>query len=134
MRDLMARERPAAGFWDLKLSSGGLVDAEFAAQTLSLVRPDLRDASPRVVLERAAAAILVSAKVVAAYDLQVAADQIIKLALRDGTTPDEAGRGLKARLTQACGCATWSALKPALTEARATIRAAYEAVMAAPPA
>ncbi|PNB52919.1 hypothetical protein C1X77_26930, partial [Pseudomonas sp. GW531-E2] len=33
MRDLMRRERPAEGFWDLKLSNGGLVDIEFTAQT-----------------------------------------------------------------------------------------------------
>jgi glutamate-ammonia-ligase adenylyltransferase len=32
MRDLMARERPPKGDWDLKLSPGGLVDIEFAAQ------------------------------------------------------------------------------------------------------
>ena len=36
MRGLMTRERPAAGFWDLKLSPGGLVDIEFCAQFLQL--------------------------------------------------------------------------------------------------
>ena len=36
MRALMTRERPAAGAWDLKLSPGGLVDIEFAAQFLQL--------------------------------------------------------------------------------------------------
>src|SRR5581483_9372602 len=34
MRELMAREKPASGFWDLKLADGGLVDIEFAAQHL----------------------------------------------------------------------------------------------------
>ena len=37
MRALMARERPADGPWDMKLSDGGLVDIEFAAQHLQLV-------------------------------------------------------------------------------------------------
>src|SRR5690606_27833798 len=32
MRDLMDRERRPKGFWDLKLSPGGQVDAEFTAQ------------------------------------------------------------------------------------------------------
>ena len=34
MRALMARERPARGFWDLKFSVAAQVDAEFAAQAL----------------------------------------------------------------------------------------------------
>ena len=55
MRALMARERPPSGVWDLKLAPGGLVDAEFTAQTLALAHPALRDPAPRVVLERAAA-------------------------------------------------------------------------------
>ena len=37
MRELLARERPPAGFWDFKLIEGGLVDIEFAAQFLQLV-------------------------------------------------------------------------------------------------
>ncbi len=36
MRELMARERPPSGFWDVKLSPGGLVDIEFCAQFLQL--------------------------------------------------------------------------------------------------
>ena len=36
----MARERPPKGEWDLKLSPGGLVDIEFAAQYLQgLAKP-----------------------------------------------------------------------------------------------
>ena len=132
MRALMARERPPSGFWDLKLAPGGLVDGEFAAQTLALARPELRDVAPRVVLERAADAGLVERRAIAAYDLQAAANQIVKLALPDGMSPDDAGRGLKARLAQACGSASWTTLKPALTQARATLRAAYEAVVGDP--
>ena len=37
MRALMAAERPPAGFWDMKLSAGGLVDIEFSAQYLQLI-------------------------------------------------------------------------------------------------
>ena len=129
MRALMARERPPSGAWDLKLAPGGLVDAEFAAQTLAVARPELRDPAPRVVLERATALGLVAPTAVAAYDLTAAADQIVKLALPAGGTPEDAGRGLKARLAQACGCANWAALKPALADARGTLRAAFEAVV-----
>ncbi len=130
MRALMARERPPAGAWDLKLSPGGLVDGDFLAQTLALRRPDLRARAPCAVLERAAAAGLVAPTAVAAYDLQAAADQIVRLALPEGRTPETAGRGLKLRLAQACGFASWTALKPALAEARAALRAAFETELA----
>ncbi len=132
MRALMARERPPANAWDLKLSPGGLVDGDFLAQTLALRRPDLREHAPRAVLERAAAAGLVAPSAVAAYDLQAAADQIVRLALPEGRTPEEAGRGLKLCLAQACGFAGWASLKPALAEARVALRAAFEAEMERP--
>ncbi|MGH7018223.1 MAG: bifunctional [glutamine synthetase] adenylyltransferase/[glutamine synthetase]-adenylyl-L-tyrosine phosphorylase, partial [Caulobacteraceae bacterium] len=32
MRELLRRERPSSGFWDMKLSDGALVEIEFAAQ------------------------------------------------------------------------------------------------------
>ena len=134
MRALMARERPPANAWDLKLSPGGLVDGDFLAQMLALRRPDLRDRSPRTVLERAAAAGLVSPAACAAYDLQAAADQIVRLALPERLAPDDAGRGLKLRLAQACGFASWASLKPALVEARADLRAAFEAETTPPEA
>ena len=40
MRDLLERERPPKGPWDLKLGPGGMVDIEFAAQFLQLVHAD----------------------------------------------------------------------------------------------
>ena len=129
MRALMARERPPVNVWDIKLSPGGLVDGDFLAQTLALQRPDLRDPAPRTVLERAAASGLVSPAVVAAYDLQAAANQIIRLALPEGVNPDEAGRGLRLRLAQACGLPGWASFKPALGDARATLRAAFESMI-----
>ena len=126
MRALVARERPPANSWDMKLSSGGLIDGEFLAQTLALRRPDLRDRVPRQVLENAASAGLLTPAVVAAYDLQAAAEQIVRLALHNGMQPDGAGRGLKRRLAEACGLATWTAFHDALDKARATLRNAFE--------
>jgi len=132
MRTLMARERPPAHAWDLKLSPGGLVDGEFLAQFFGLARPALRDPSPRVVLARAAAESLVSPAIVAAYDLQAAANQIIRLALPEGASPEDAGRGLKLRLAQACGYSAWAPLKSALQDARATMRTAFDAHIGVP--
>ncbi len=114
MRALMAKERPPANTWDLKLSPGGLVDGDFLAQTLALLRPDLRNRVPRTVLEKAAAAGLLVPAIVAAYDLQAAAEQIVRLALPNGMLPDDAGRGLKRRLAEACGFSAWTAFQDAL--------------------
>ena len=36
MRNLIAKELPATGFWDMKRSPGGLIDIEFAAQYLQI--------------------------------------------------------------------------------------------------
>ncbi len=126
MRALMARERPPAGPWDLKLSPGGLVDAEFLAQTIAIERPDLRDPSPRIVLRRAADGAIVPAVALAAYDLQAAATQLIQLALPEGFAPEASGRGFKLRLAQACGQSTWAALKQALPAHQVALRAAFE--------
>ena len=129
MRALMARERPPAGPWDLKLTPGGLVDGEFLAQTLAILRPGLRDPSPRVVLQRAVDAGLVPAVALGAYDLQSAATQMIRLALPEGFAPDASGRGFKLRLAQACGTTSWSALKQVLHEHQLAMRAAFEATL-----
>src|SRR5206468_2865705 len=91
MRQLLERERPPKGDWDLKLSPGGLVDIEFAAQFLQLahaaeggpLRPNTSEAlaafretrlapsEPLVALERA-------------WRLQQDLTQLMKVALEDG--------------------------------------------------
>ena len=39
MRDLIDKEKPPAGPWDLKLMPGGVIDLEFIAQYLALIAP-----------------------------------------------------------------------------------------------
>ena len=129
MRALMARERPPANTWDLKRAPGGLVDGDFLAQTIALRRPDLRDRVPRNVLENAAAVGLLPPRVVVDYDLLAAAEQVVRLALADGMTPENAGRGLKLRLAEACGLPAWPAFQDASNEARVTLRIAFEREM-----
>src|SRR5262249_52393218 len=101
MRQLMARERPASGFWDLKLSDGGLVDIEFAAQFLQLVHaPDggpLRQ-NTAAALEALAATGLVPADAAAAlsfaWRLQQDLAQLLKIALPDGGEPEHEPKAL----------------------------------------
>ncbi len=94
MRALMSRERPAKGRWDLKLSDGGLVDVEFAAQFLQLVQASEGgplmantddaiaalselDAAPRPLLRRLRQA----------WDLQQNLSQLLKVALEEDVDP-----------------------------------------------
>ncbi|MFI4936873.1 MAG: glutamine-synthetase adenylyltransferase, partial [Caulobacterales bacterium] len=95
MRRLMARERPAAGFWDLKLHDGGLVDIEFAAQFLTLAHAaaggPLRQNTAQM-LDAIAAAALAPAPLIAdlaaGWRLQQDLSQLLKVALEDGADPD----------------------------------------------
>eukprot|EP01035_Chromulina_nebulosa_P007051 gene7051-9504_t len=92
MRTLLEAERPPSGFWDLKLTPGGLVDIEFAAQHLQLIHAP--DGGP---LDQNTGAALAALEVAGlgdaaalvdlgeAWRLQQDLSQLLKLAL---TAPD----------------------------------------------
>ncbi len=48
MRELIDKEKPPAGLWDLKLIPGGVIDIEFIAQYLALIAPS-KDVTANVV-------------------------------------------------------------------------------------
>lgn len=118
MRADIARHKPPAGNYDVKLVGGGLVDAEFTIHLLQLsthvgVLPDLI----------AAAAELEAAGYLAAgFDRAVSLLQRMLITLRliapDGSCPPEPSRALMA---QACDAADWSALEAAYAEARTRV-------------
>ena len=125
MRALMRRERPAEGFWDLKLAPGGLVDVEFAAQTLQILGAPrggqltpstvgaLRAAAEEGRLSRRAARVLIES-----WHLHQAVAQTLKLALRDGVRPDMEPDGFQALLARAGGVDSLSKLEVVLQTAR----------------
>ncbi|MDP3176116.1 MAG: glutamine-synthetase adenylyltransferase, partial [Phenylobacterium sp.] len=137
MRKLLEEERPPKGPWDLKLSPGGLVDVEFAAQYLQLVhaadrgplKPNtaealaalrelgLAPAAPLAVLERA-------------WKLQQDLTQLLKVALGDDPDPDAEPKAFRALLARAGGVRDFRGLKAALTKARKDARRAYDALVA----
>ncbi len=125
MRDLMARERPAQGFWDLKLTAGGQVDAEFAAQTRQLAAA--ADGAPLTVstLEALAGAPALAE----AWRLQQALTQTLAAAFDDRPDPDEEPSGFQRRLAEAGGCADFETLKARLVAARRAARAAFDAAL-----
>lgn len=138
MRELMEQERPPKGFWDLKLSPGGLVDIEFAAQFLQLAHAGeggpLRQATAEA-LEAAGAAGLAPADKVAdllkAWKLQQDLTQLLKVALGDNPDPSDEPKAFRALLARAGGVKDFKALQPRLETARAAARQAYVAIVKA---
>ena len=136
MRALMAKERPASGFWDLKLSPGGLVDVEFAAQHLQLVhaagggplRPNTGDAL--VALE--AAGLLdpsLSSALQDGWRLARRLAQVLRLALDGDADPSAEPTGLRRLLARAAGVEGFDAVRPRLQAARERAWAAFARVV-----
>jgi glutamate-ammonia-ligase adenylyltransferase len=136
MRELLERERPPKGDWDLKLSPGGLVDIEFAVQFLQLAhaaaggpllpntaealaafrRTHLAPAEPLAALERA-------------WRLQQDLTQLLKVALEDSHNPAEEPKAFRALLARAGHARTFADLRRKLDEAQAAARKAYDALV-----
>ncbi len=136
MRELLEAERPPQGDWDLKLSPGGLVDIEFAAQYLQLVgaagggplQPNTHAALAALAAAGAAPASLLD-NLTQAWKLQQDVGQLLKVALADGADPGQEPNALKALLARAGGVKTLSALRKRLDAAQAKARAAYAALL-----
>lgn len=125
MRDLMDRERRPKGFWDLKLSAGAQVDAEFVAQYRQL---------------RAAAAgePLTVSTLEALKDDPILADswrthqqlgQLMACAFEDKGDPDAEPAGFQQRLAATVGVADFDTLKARLIDLRLRARRAFEAAL-----
>ncbi|MGI8840330.1 MAG: bifunctional [glutamine synthetase] adenylyltransferase/[glutamine synthetase]-adenylyl-L-tyrosine phosphorylase [Caulobacteraceae bacterium] len=137
MRDLMSRERAPAGFWDLKLIDGGLVEIEFCAQYLQLIHAGaggpLRQNTAEALdaLEKAELAPKNALKALReAWDLQQNLSQFLKVAVADGANPaDEPA--LRALLAKAGGARTFTALKAALVRTRAAAHGVFQSMVEA---
>jgi glutamate-ammonia-ligase adenylyltransferase len=135
MRALMRKERPAKGFWDLKLADGGMVDVEFAAQTLQILGAaegcELTVSTPHAI-EAAQGEGRLSAEqaqaLTAGWRLHQSLSQLLKLALTDTTDPAAEPDSFKALLAQAGGAADFDALVARMETARAATLAVCDSV------
>jgi glutamate-ammonia-ligase adenylyltransferase len=132
MRELMERERPPHGPWDLKLSPGGLVDIEFAAQFLQIVHAadggPLSPNTARALAELGAAGLAPAPALAAlseAWRLQQDLTQLLKVALDDEPDPAAEPKAFRALLARAGGARSFKALVKRLDAAQAAARAAY---------
>lgn len=136
MRALLERERPPKGEWDLKLSPGGLVDIEFAAQFLQLA--SAADGGPlRANTAEALAALAEAglgpaeplADLQAGWRLQQDLTQLVKVALGDDPDPRQEPKAFQALMARAGGAKTFRSLEKRLSEAQAACRKAYTAIV-----
>jgi glutamate-ammonia-ligase adenylyltransferase len=138
MREKLAAQFPGRNTWDLKYTRGGMIDIEFAVQTLQL-----RDAhhTPEVLhtntiaalenLARAGSLAKADAEgLIAAAHLQNALMQTLRIAIDGVLDPGAATEGLKALLARIGGAPDFGQLTARLAAAQATARAAYEKIMA----
>lgn len=136
MRELMEQERPPKGDWDLKLSPGGLVDIEFAAQFLQLAHA-AQDGPLRQNTAEALAAVgeagLAPTDALAAlrkaWKLQQDLTQLLKVALGDNPDPGAEPKAFRALLARAGGVRDFRSLGPRLETARQAARKAYDAIV-----
>ena len=128
MRDLMARERPGQGPWDLKLAPGGQVDAEFVAQVGQLTSAGAGGPLTVSTLEALAS----EPALAEAWRLQQALSQILSAAFDERPDPDQEPEGFRRRLAEAADVADFETLKARLAEVRTAARAAFESALPPP--
>lgn len=126
MRALMDRERPPQGFWDLKLSRGGLVDAEFVAQYRQLQAA----ASGRPLTVSTLEALAGDPALREAWRLQQRLSQLLACAFDGRPDPDAEPESFRRRLAETAGAPDYAALKDQLAALRRAARGAMETALA----
>jgi glutamate-ammonia-ligase adenylyltransferase len=139
MRALMERERPPRSFWDLKLSVGAQVDAEFAAQALQAsyaggggpLKTGTLDALAELERAGAAPAALLH-PLAASWRLHQSLAQLCKAAIGAGADHFEnEPEPFRRRLARAAGVDRFEAVSEQLAAARSAARAAFERILGA---
>jgi len=141
MRGAIAKEKGDANPWDLKYSTGGLVDIEFIAQYLQLVHaaalPEILDTSTARMLDKAArlgvlapedAAVLRPA-VRLFHDLT----QVLRLCLPGTLDPKAAGTGVLALLARAADLPDFPALAAYVAETQRQVRESFVRILGKAP-
>ena len=122
MRDLMARERRATGFWDLKLSQGGLVDAEFVGQFRQLQAA----ATGGPLTVRTLDQLRDDADLAEAWRLQQGLGQLFAVAFDERPRPEEESATFRQRLAEAAGATDFESLVERLKAVRGVAREAFD--------
>jgi glutamate-ammonia-ligase adenylyltransferase len=137
MRALLHKEKPASGLWDMKMSAGGLVDVEFAAQHLQLIHAGaggpLRPHTAEALTAMAKAGLADPPAIVAltaAWRLQQDLSQVLKLAFDGEIDPAHEPKGFQAQLARAGGVRRFRDLEARLSAVRAAALSAFNILVA----
>ena len=125
MRDLMDRERRPKGFWDLKLSAGAQVDAEFVAQYRQLCAAAAGEPLTVSTLE----ALKDDSILAESWRTHQQLGQLMACAFEDKGDPDAEPAGFQQRLAATVGAADFDTLKARLIDLRLRARRAFEAAL-----
>ena len=139
MRARMAETFAGLNPWDLKHAPGGLVDIEFIAQTLQLVhgpaRPDILDTNTIAALEKLRGAAFLAVPdadvLIASARLQHALTQVLRIALDETPTIEEATPGLKGLLTRAAEAGSFAEVQMRLARLQTQTRDIFSRLLAA---
>lgn len=125
MRDLMDRERRPKGFWDLKLSAGAQVDAEFVAQYRQLCAAAAGEALTVSTLE----ALRDDPILAESWRTHQQLEQLMACAFEDKGDPDVEPSGFQQRLAETAGAPDFETLKARLIDLRLRARRAFEGAL-----
>jgi glutamate-ammonia-ligase adenylyltransferase len=125
MRGDIARHKPPAGPFDVKLVDGGLVDAEFTVHILQLRHGIGLDPRLDGAIGLLIAAGKLSPAMAEAHRLLTRMLVTLRLVAPQGSEPAAVSQPLVAR---ACGLESWSALEAAYADARATVAAEWRRI------
>jgi len=127
MRDLMDRERRPKGFWDLKLSAGGQVDAEFVAQYRQLCAAAAGEPLTVSTLE----ALKDDPVLAETWRTHQQLGQLMACAFEGRGDPDAEPAGFRQRLAQTVNAPDFGTLKARLVDLRLRARRAFEEALPA---
>lgn len=129
MRDLMDRERPPSGFWDLKLVPGGQVDAEFLGQFRQLQKAptgaSLTVSTPEQLKDEPILA--------ESWRLHQRLAQLLACAFDDKPDPDQEPTRFKDRLAAAAAEPDFTTMRDRLITLRKASRSAFEQALPTTP-
>ena len=140
MRALMEKERPAKSFWDFKLSVGGQVDAEFAAQYLQLIHAadggPLRSGTPQALSAMQRAGLAPAAEIEAlavAWRVQQSLAQVMRVSLTELDDPHNEPEAFQRKLARAVHTRRLDTLEKKLRDIRKRARSAFEKIVSPKP-
>jgi glutamate-ammonia-ligase adenylyltransferase len=132
MREKLAAQFPGRKFWDLKFTRGGLVDIEFVAQALQLVEAGRVTATSNTITllgaleEIGALGAEEASTLVAAYALQLALTQVLRIAVNGVLEVETATSGLKTLLARTGGETEFARLEAKLQDLQSRAYAIFQ--------